>query len=50
MAVPLRKCDGTVVAAISVSQALSSHGRLNDPELLEMLTETALAIENEAFA
>jgi DNA-binding IclR family transcriptional regulator len=50
MAVPLDKCDGMVVAAISVSQALSSRGRLNDPELAEMLTETGLAIENEAFA
>lgn len=50
MAVPLRNGDGTVVAAISVSQALSSRGRLNDPQLLEILAETALAIECEAFA
>lgn len=50
LAVPLRNSDGTVIAAISVSQALSSRNRLNDPELLQMLTETALAIESEAFA
>lgn len=50
MAVPLRNSNGTVIAAISVSQALSSRGLLNDPELLELLKEAALAIENEAFA
>lgn len=50
MAIPLRKGDGTVIAAISVSQAMSSRNLLNDPDLLEMLTETALAIEQEAFA
>lgn len=50
MAVPLRNGAGTVVAAISVSQALSSRGRLGDSELLKMLTETASAIENQAFA
>ncbi len=50
MAVPLRKGDGTVIAAISVSQAMSSRHLLNDHDLLEMLTETALAIEREAFA
>ncbi len=50
MAVPLRKCDGTVIAAISVSQALSSPGRASDAELLDMLTETAMAIEKGAIA
>jgi DNA-binding IclR family transcriptional regulator len=50
MAVPLRNSDGTVIAAISVSQAISSRGRLSDPELLEMLIETVLAIESEAFS
>ena len=50
MAVPLRNGDGTVVAAISVSQALSSRGLLSDPELLALLTETTSAIEREAFA
>ncbi|WP_068076842.1 IclR family transcriptional regulator [Novosphingobium lentum] len=50
MAVPLRNSDGIVIAAISVSQALSSRGRVNDPELLEILMETALAIESEALA
>jgi len=50
MAVPLRTSDGRVLAAISVSQAIFSRGRIKDPELLEMLTETAAAIEREAFS
>jgi IclR family transcriptional regulator, acetate operon repressor len=50
MAVPLRNSAGTVVAAISVSQALSSRSRPKDPELLKMLAETAFEIEREAFA
>lgn len=50
LAVPLRRSDGKVLAAISVSQAVSSRHRLDDTPLLALLTETALAIENEAFA
>lgn len=50
MAVPLRRSDGRVLAAISVSQALSSRGRLDDVPLRALLTETAQAIERQAFA
>ncbi len=50
MAVPLRNGDGNVIAAISVSQLLSSPRLLRDPQLLEMLRETALKIEKKAFA
>lgn len=50
MALPLHNSAGTVIAAISVSQALSSRHRLDDPELLGLLMETARAIEREAFA
>ena len=50
MAVPLRRSDGRVLAAISVSQALSSRGRLDDAPLRALLTETAQAIESQAFA
>lgn len=50
MAVPLRRSDGRVLAAISVSQALSSRGRLNDAPLRALLTETAQAIERQAAA
>jgi IclR family transcriptional regulator, acetate operon repressor len=50
MAVPLRRSDGRVLAAISVSQALSSRGRLDDAPLRALLTETAQAIERQAFA
>lgn len=48
MAVPLRRSDGKVLAAISVSQALSSRHRLHDTPLLAFLTETAEAIERRA--
>lgn len=50
MAVPLRRSDGKVMAAISVSQALSSRHRMNDEPLLALLTDTAMAIESQAFA
>ncbi len=50
MAVPVRRCDGWVLAAISVSQALSSRQRLDDALLLTLLTETAQAIESQAVA
>ena len=50
MAVPLRRSDGRVLAAISVSQALSSRHRLDDAPLRALLTETAKAIERQAFA
>jgi IclR family acetate operon transcriptional repressor len=48
MAVPLRQSDGRVLAAISVSQALSSRHRLDDSPLRNLLTETAHAIERLA--
>jgi IclR family transcriptional regulator, acetate operon repressor len=48
MAVPLRRSDGRVLAAISVSQALSSRHRLDDAPLRALLTETATAIEHQA--
>lgn len=50
MAVPLRRSDGKVLAAISVSQAVASRHRLPDTPLLELLQETARAIERQAFA
>ena len=49
MAVPLRRSDGRVLAAISVSQALSSRHRMNDEQLLALLTDAARAIERQAF-
>jgi len=49
MAVPLRRQDGTVLAAVSVSQAIGS-GRLQDAPLLELLTDAAHVIERQAFA
>jgi IclR family transcriptional regulator, acetate operon repressor len=48
MAVPLRNNDGRVLAAISVSQALTSRNRLDDAPLRNLMTETALAIEQQA--
>ncbi|WP_458732851.1 IclR family transcriptional regulator [Sphingobium xenophagum] len=50
MAVPLRRSDGRVLAAISVSQALASRHRLDDAPLLALLAETAQAIERQAVA
>ena len=50
MAVPLRRSDGRVLAAISVSQALTSRRRLDDAPLRALLIETAQAIERQAFA
>jgi IclR family transcriptional regulator, acetate operon repressor len=50
MAVPLRRSDGRVLAAISVSQALSSRARIEDSPLQVLLNETARAIEQLAFA
>lgn len=49
MAVPLCRSDGKVLAAISVSQLLSSRRRLDDTSLLGLLTEAAQAIEQQAF-
>lgn len=48
MAVPLRRKDGRVLAAISVSQALASRHRLDDARLRTLLSETAKAIEHQA--
>jgi IclR family transcriptional regulator, acetate operon repressor len=49
MAVPLRRSDGRVLAAISVSQALSSRRRLQDEPLRALLTDAAKIIEAQAF-
>jgi IclR family acetate operon transcriptional repressor len=49
MAVPLRHGDGRVLAAISVSQAMSSRHRVPDALLLELLTEVAQAIERQSL-
>lgn len=49
MAVPLRKSDGTMLAAISVSQADGVKGRIGDGKLLLLLRETAQCIEQSAF-
>jgi len=49
MAVPLRRQDGTVLAAVSVSQAVGS-GSLQDAPLLALLTDAAQNIERQAFA
>ncbi len=50
LAVPLHRRDGSVNAAISVSQSASSRKRVDDPALMALLTETARSIEREAFA
>lgn len=50
MAVPLRRGDGKVLAAISVSQAISSRHRVPDALLLDLLTQVAQAIERQSFA
>jgi IclR family transcriptional regulator, acetate operon repressor len=50
MAVPLRRSDGRVLAAISVSQALTSRRRLDDAPLRALLMDAAKAIERQAFA
>lgn len=49
MAVPIHNGDGTVLAAISVSQAESSKTRIGDVELLAMLRGCARRVESEAF-
>lgn len=49
MAVPLCRRDDKVLAAISVSQVVSSRRRLDDTSLLALLTEAARAIERQAF-
>ena len=50
MAVPVRSRSGTVVAAISVSQSLSSNWLVADDELLQLLTKAAAEIEQNAFS
>lgn len=50
MAVPLRREDGRVLAAISVSQETSSRRRVPDTLLLELLTQVAQAIEHRSLA
>jgi IclR family transcriptional regulator, acetate operon repressor len=50
MALPLRRSDGRVLAAISVSQLLSSRRRLDDATLYDLLTGTAQAIERQGSA
>ncbi|PKP64593.1 MAG: IclR family transcriptional regulator [Alphaproteobacteria bacterium HGW-Alphaproteobacteria-7] len=49
MAVPLCKSDGTMLAAISVSQAGGVKRRISDGKLLRLLRETAQCIEQSAF-
>ena len=49
MAVPLRRSDGTVIAAVSVSQDVFSKHRLEDMQLLASLTDVAHGIEKQAF-
>ena len=49
MAVPLCRSDGKVLAAISVSQAVSSRHRLPDAPFLALLTEAGQAIERQAL-
>ncbi len=50
MAVPLRSSDGRVLAAISVSQSLSSRHRLDDAHLHALMIETAAVIERQSEA
>ncbi|MES2044701.1 IclR family transcriptional regulator [Sphingomonas turrisvirgatae] len=50
MAVPLRRADGRVLAAISVSQAMSWRHRVPDALLLELLTQVVQAIECQSLA
>ncbi|RYE04378.1 MAG: IclR family transcriptional regulator [Sphingomonadales bacterium] len=50
MAVPLRRGDGRVLAAISVSQAMASRHRVPDALLLDLLTSVARAIERQSLA
>lgn len=50
MAVPLKRNDGKVLAAVSVSQAVDSRFGLDDTALLALLTRAARAIERQAFA
>jgi len=50
MAVPLRRSDGTVLAAVSITQAVGSPHRLKDTPLLALLTDAARAIERQAFS
>lgn len=50
MAVPIRKADGTVIAAISVSQDISAPSRTSDDALLALMRDTAATIERDAFS
>ncbi len=49
MAVPLRNGDGSVLAAISVTQATGSTRRISDEDLRPMLLKAAGRIEQDAF-
>lgn len=49
MAVPIRRTDGTVLAAISATQFASSRHRMADAPLLALLREAAARIEHKAF-
>lgn len=49
MAVPIHNGDGSVLAAISVSQADSSRRRIGHVDLLAMLRDCARRVESEAF-
>jgi IclR family acetate operon transcriptional repressor len=50
VAVPIRSADGTVLAAISVSQDKSLRRRIGQEELLPMLQAAASQIESSAFS
>ena len=45
MAVPIRKSNGDVIAAISVSQLRPAQGKVSDAQLLQLLREAAQEIE-----
>ncbi len=49
MAVPVRRPDGAVLAAISVSQAAGARGTITRDRLLAMLRAASSEIENGAF-
>lgn len=49
MAVPIRKPDGSILAAISVSQACAAQKRIENQDLLPLLRQAADEIESGAF-
>lgn len=49
IAVPVRKPDGSVPAAISISRDLTAHGPWDEAALLDLLMPAAAAIGHQAF-